>query len=531
MQHHRIPTIFTLYMVDVLCCALGCVVLLWQVNHQEAQDQTAAANDAVRQIALLKDNATALRNKVDLLQSALDTSRKGEGAALLTISSLTGDLKKLNSALQAAKQREALVTLQVADLRKEREKAEQLALVSQKEYEATRQALRLARDLLENLRLDLKNLEAKQTGTAADLAAKIREQEALLKKLKGAELQIVVLQKDLANKLLANASTSKQVEELTAKLKLSETNARKLEQTLASLQLLSKDYLARLKVSDVRAQVLEQDVEKNKKEILEAARRYQELLAAQEILAKRLKLTDKDLEEARRTIAGLKDDRLSLVLQARMLKEAAENRFAGVSLTGQRVIFLIDMSGSMALLDTTTDDPDKWPELCDTVAKIMKSLPELKQYQVILFSDKIRYPLGSPGRWLDYDSQTTAKTVLAGLKATKPEGETNMHIAFEEAFKFRAQGLDTMYVLSDGLPTAGPGLPGNAAALSESRKTEILSKNLRLRLKNVWNAAVATAAPRRVRINTIGFFFESPEVGAFLWALAREHDGSFVGMR
>jgi hypothetical protein len=34
----------------------------------------------------------------------------------------------------------------------------------------------------------------------------------------------------------------------------------------------------------------------------------------------------------------------------------------------------------------------------------------------------------------------------------------------------------------------------------------------------------------RVRINTIGFFFESPEVGAFLWALARENDGSFVGM-
>ena len=34
----------------------------------------------------------------------------------------------------------------------------------------------------------------------------------------------------------------------------------------------------------------------------------------------------------------------------------------------------------------------------------------------------------------------------------------------------------------------------------------------------------------RVRINTIGFFYESPDVGAFLWALARENEGSFVGM-
>ena len=34
-----------------------------------------------------------------------------------------------------------------------------------------------------------------------------------------------------------------------------------------------------------------------------------------------------------------------------------------------------------------------------------------------------------------------------------------------------------------------------------------------------------------VRINAVGFFFESPDVGAFLWAMAREHRGSFVGLR
>ena len=43
-----------------------------------------------------------------------------------------------------------------------------------------------------------------------------------------------------------------------------------------------------------------------------------------------------------------------------------------------------------------------------------------------------------------------------------------------------------------------------------------------------WNRPL-TGQPR-VRINTIGFFYESPDVGAFLWALARENDGSFVGM-
>ncbi len=29
---HKIPSIFNLSMVDVLCCALGCVILLWLIN-------------------------------------------------------------------------------------------------------------------------------------------------------------------------------------------------------------------------------------------------------------------------------------------------------------------------------------------------------------------------------------------------------------------------------------------------------------------------------------------------------------------
>ena len=47
-------------------------------------------------------------------------------------------------------------------------------------------------------------------------------------------------------------------------------------------------------------------------------------------------------------------------------------------------------------------------------------------------------------------------------------------------------------------------------------------------MNNDWNSR--NRPQPRVRINTIGFFYESPDVGAFLWALARENDGSFVGM-
>jgi len=117
---------------------------------------------------------------------------------------------------------------------------------------------------------------------------------------------------------------------------------------------------------------------------------------------------------------------------------------------------------------------------------------------------------------------------LDTLQRVKPQGETNLHAVFTEAFRYRVLGLDTIYVLSDGLPNAGEGLPANAETLNEAQRTDILSRNLRQKLKTDWNRPQAERP--RVRIHTIGFFFESPDVGAFLWALAREHDGSFVGM-
>jgi hypothetical protein len=114
------------------------------------------------------------------------------------------------------------------------------------------------------------------------------------------------------------------------------------------------------------------------------------------------------------------------------------------------------------------------------------------------------------------------------LAATKPKGGTDMYIALEAAFRYRVIGLDTIYLLSDGLPNMGEGLPESARGLSEVQRGEILGKHIRKTLKTDWNRELAGRS--RVRINTIGFFYESPDVGAFLWALARENDGSFVGM-
>ena len=99
-----------------------------------------------------------------------------------------------------------------------------------------------------------------------------------------------------------------------------------------------------------------------------------------------------------------------------------------------------------------------------------------------------------------------------------------------------------MYLFSDGLPNRGPGLadadrarvdtleasadPADQARGAAARET-LLADALRAEIRTTWNAR---PAGRRVAISAVGFFYESPQVGAFLWGMSRENGGSFVGM-
>ena len=198
-------------------------------------------------------------------------------------------------------------------------------------------------------------------------------------------------------------------------------------------------------------------------------------------------------------------------------------------MTGRRVVFLVDMSGSMDYVDEKTLAPDKWKGVRESLVKIMRSLPELEKFQVVLFSDKASYLLGNDDRWIAYEPKTSPDRITQELGAIKPKGNTNMYSAFDAAFRFRADGLDTIYLLSDGLPNIGDGLTlDQSRKLSEVERSTILSQHVLRTLRTIWNRPAADRA--KVRINAVGFFYESPDVGAFLWALARENDGSFVGM-
>jgi hypothetical protein len=498
-SRNRIPTIFNIYMLDVICCALGCVILLWQIKYNEAEQQTAAA------------------------QKAQDDLKKA-GAEVYSVSA---EVEALRKALEESQKKSTLLSTQLEDTAKERDEVSRLVALSRKEYDSLRQAWMLSEALLKNLRTDLEKLKDQQKLAALELADKVKANAELLLQVEAAEKKADEQKKQVAARKLDAQEAAKRLEAQLAKLQAVELRNKELEKQAVDLRAEGKEATAKLTVSELRVKMLEQELDRNKKDLSASGQQSQDLVRSNEALNKKLLASAKEIGEAKMAIALLEGEKAGLLARAREAQAEVEQRFAGIALTGKRVLFLVDMSGSMAMADEKTDDPDKWPLVCETVVQLMRSIKGLQHYQVLLFSDKVRYPLTPAGQWIAYDPETTPKKVLATLKAVKPDGETNMHAVFAEAFRYREAGLDTIYVLSDGLPNAGDGLPA-AGKLTEAQQTDLLTKHLRFKLKNDWNRPIA--GQKRVRINAIGFFFESPDVGAFLWALAREHDGSFVGM-
>jgi hypothetical protein len=449
---HKVPIVFTLYMVDVLCCALGCVILLWFLKIHEAKQRSQEA--ARREQAAAETGAMLAKTKA-------------------TLEETQGRLYS----------------------------AQGLAETLEKDRDETQLRLTQASSRITEL---TKALAAQSADAKDRMAKKSKELEELLR-------DKVALQNLLRQKETLAAESRRSADELAALLKQTQARAKQLQMTADLIPGLREDAVSskeKLATAQARLQTLEDELSEQKKEISG---------------------TGRTLTEANRVIESLKDDKRALEDQVVRARLAADNRFAGIALTGRRVIFLVDMSGSMELVDENTTAPDKWSGVRETLAKVMRSLPDLEKFQVILFSDRISYLVGNDGNWLDFDPRNSVDQVTRNLAAIKPRGNTDMHVAFEAAFRFRQQGLDTIYVFSDGLPNIGAGLsPEAARTLKESDRSEILSKYIRQKLRAEWNRAYS--GQPKVRINAVGFFYESPDVGAFLWALARENDGSFVGM-
>src|SRR3954463_2891864 len=94
---HRIPMIFSLSMMDVFCCTLGCVILLWLINQREAMLRTRAASQVTEKLTVSEQQKGQLSSLLDDLDRQLAAARadlKAQAAQLAAARARSDDLNK-----------------------------------------------------------------------------------------------------------------------------------------------------------------------------------------------------------------------------------------------------------------------------------------------------------------------------------------------------------------------------------------------------------------------------------------------------
>jgi hypothetical protein len=508
---HKQPTLVSMWMLDVFCCALGCVTLLFLLNSRMASDEANANRTALIDLQTIREKLAAAVTNLEGTRLKLNSEEVGNRKLAASVSELEGLKLKLTSEVEQ-------LTTRLSTTRTERDDLARKLGVAQ-------DAAKASKTLLEATQLDLKAAETKANATVKELAAirdKATDADDLLRKRQK--------EADVLAKKLTDSTTA--YDELSRLLRKKEDERAVMVKQTADLQKMLDDLNAKLiatnKELDATIAAAKKAADKTEADFTASKAK-----SADELTTARAQVKDllKKVDDANASIIDLQGDKQKIADKFDKFQKETEARFAGVVMSGKRVVFLVDISGSMGKKDAETADPTKWPIVTETVTKVMRSIPGLEKYQVIIFSSSAKWLFGN-GEWLDYNGTKSLEQVTTALLKVKPYDDTNLYAGLELAFRLRPSGLDAVYLFSDGLPTSGPGLTtaeqNRQPPLSELELGEKLGKYIRRTLNGDWNRPLAGKS--KVLIHSVGFYFDSPDVGAFLWSLSRENGGSFVGM-
>lgn len=121
--------------------------------------------------------------------------------------------------------------------------------------------------------------------------------------------------------------------------------------------------------------------------------------------------------------------------------------FYGIPIVSDRIIFVIDYSGSMN--SGGRDGKLKIDSAREALAEVLNALPEKTEFNIIAFSTE-------PRAWRDTlqaKSKSTVEDALDFARKTQVRGSTNFFDALEQAMNMNE--ADSIVMLSDGAPSAG----------------------------------------------------------------------------
>ncbi|MEY2982215.1 MAG: hypothetical protein RL562_2442 [Planctomycetota bacterium] len=179
--------------------------------------------------------------------------------------------------------------------------------------------------------------------------------------------------------------------------------------------------------------------------------------------------------------------------------EAATASYYGIPMVSDRVVFIVDVSGSMSAQIGTSASRNRLDEAKAQLLRVLEGATKQFRFNIVPFHSTVDSIFDEMMPAADRPKAAARDRI----NALKPTGGTNVHDAMVRAFA--EPDVDTIYLLSDGSPSAGPIVDPDQLAAEIAR----------------WNRS------RRIRIHCVSIGADS----AMLKRIAAESGGEYAMTR
>lgn len=411
MKKQREISVFSISFIDVFCCALGAMILIFVINSQHLNSTVNTTVEKYRQKAAeaKKERNLARKSREDA-QKARDMANEARNIAEYA------EKEALHSKFLAEQsQRKALEKAHAA------EKALQQAQAAKNQAQVAMEKLHKAQMRSQIVNQDLQ-----------------RKNQLLEEKNKA--LEAITQQKEITNKELQELMA--QYKKLQALYDVSQKARDELREN--ATEVASKNKELQQKVDDI-----------NEQKII-AQKQLDEINAASEKIEKqnkslitRLSTKEKQLTEIEAQIQKreqeIKEKEDAIEALEKTLQNKGDKSLFGIKLKYKRIVFLLDKSGSIIA--------NHWKKvIIDTCGEVLQHC-EVEEFSIIAFSSNMRFYPSKKGLMAAGDDLNKNRAMFWLKKKLRFGGSTYVHEALKIAYEDYGD-LDAIFLLTDGLPYA-----------------------------------------------------------------------------
>ena len=294
-----------------------------------------------------------------------------------------------------------------------------------------------------------------------------------------------------------------------------------------------------LAASEQEQQQLKQSVDEINDNIAMQTQTEQEAKEKQQTIEAKLDDIKKAIATQQAVVADLENQRAALLKKVNTaapiekVGTGEQNYIVGLPVVGKNIGILIDKSTSMMdielvsiLLANTLPDNQKvaqpkWMRTKNIAKWLLSRLPPESRVTTVVFSEDAT-ALGLRDV-MSARVQASLNSVVSELGGVIPKGGTNLALGLETIMQANPN-IDSLYIITDGLPTLGPSISG--CGLAKTRKTITAECRKKMGEKTL---AEFYQKHKGVKLNTILLPIEGdPYASSVYWTYTRASGGKML---